>query len=93
MTACAQRSLGRPMQSAIETSPTGSVRQSAFRADPVRRTFRAEDGSTVELTVPGSYYEFISRDTIVGSDGKKRLDLRFNGDGARDTIRKKTAAG
>jgi len=42
---------------------SGTVRQSAFKADPVRRTFRAEDGSEVELSVPGSFYEFISRDS------------------------------
>jgi hypothetical protein len=92
MTACAQRSLGRPMKPIIETSASGSVRQTAFRADPVRRTFRAEDGSEVELTVPGSSYEFISRDVITGSDGKRRLDLRFDHASAQGMF-KMTAAG
>lgn len=92
MTACAQRSLGRPMQQTIETSAPGTVRQTAFKADPVRRTFRAEDGSEVEMTVPGSFYEFISRDLVTGSDGKKRIDLRFDHAGARGIL-KMTAAG
>jgi hypothetical protein len=92
MTACAQRSLGRPMKPSIETSVSGTVRQTAFKADAVRRTFRAEDGSDVELTVPGSFYEFISRDLITGSDGRKRLDLRFDHGSAQATF-KMTAAG
>jgi hypothetical protein len=91
MTACCQRSLGRPVKDAIETSAAGSVRQTAFKADPVRRSFRADDGSLVELTVPGSFYEFISRDVVVGSDGKRRLDLRFDSGNAQG-IFKMTAA-
>jgi hypothetical protein len=92
MTACAQRSLGRPMQEGIKTSVSGRVRQTAFRADPVRRPFRAEDGSETEMTVPGSFYEFISRDVVTGSDGKRRLDLGFDpGNGQR--IFKMKAAG
>jgi hypothetical protein len=67
------------------------VRQTAFKADPVRRSFRADDGSLVELTVPGSFYEFISRDVVVGSDGKRRLDLRFDSGNAQG-IFKMTAA-
>src|SRR5450631_153622 len=91
MTACAQRSQGRPMKPSIETSASGTVRQTAFKADPVRRTFRADDGSEGEMTVPGSFYEFISRDVITGSDGKKRLDLRFD-HGSAQGIFKMTAA-
>ena len=92
MTVCAQRSLGRSVKDPIETSVAGSVRQAAFKADPVRRSFRAEDGSDVELTVPGSYYEFISRDVIIGTDGRRRMDLRFNG-GNTQGVFKMTAAG
>jgi hypothetical protein len=92
MTACAQRSLGRPMQQTIEASASGTVRQTASKADPVRRTFRSEDGSEVDMTVPGSFYEFISRDLVAGSDGKQRLDLRFDHRGAQG-IFKMTAAG
>lgn len=92
MTACAQRSLGRPLKQTIEISDTGSVRQTAFRADPVRRTFVNPDGSEVDLTVPGSFYEFISRDHVTGPDGRRRLDLRFDSSNARQ-IFKMTAAG
>lgn len=92
MTACGQRSLGRPMKESIETSAAGSVRQTAFKADPVRRSLRAEDGSTIEMTVPGSFYEFISRDVVMGADGKLRLDLRFDSGNAQG-IFKMTAAG
>ena len=92
MTACAQRSLGRPMKATIDTSAAGSVRQTAFKADPVRRTLRAADGSLIELNVPGSFYEFISRDLITGADGKRHLDLRFD-DSTVQGVFKKTAAG
>jgi hypothetical protein len=92
MTACAQRSLGRPVKDGIETSAAGTVRQTAFKADPVQRLFRAADGSEVELTVPGSFYEFISRDTTLGADGKKRLDLRFDDKSPQGSF-KMTAAG
>jgi hypothetical protein len=92
MTACGQRSLGRPVKEAIEISAAGSVRQTAFKADPVKRTFKADAGSDIELTVPGSFYEFISRDVVVGSDGRRRLDLRFDSGNAQG-IFKMTAAG
>jgi hypothetical protein len=92
MTACAQRSLGRPVKSLIETSASGTVRQTAFKADPVRRSFAQDDGSLVELTVPGSFYEFISRDLVTGPDGKRRIDLRFD-NGNAQAIFKMTAAG
>ena len=93
MTACRQRSLGRPMKDAIETSAAGSVRQTAFKADPVRRTFKAAGSAEeTELTVPGSFYEFISRDLLMGPDGKRRLDLRFDSGNAQG-IFKMTAAG
>lgn len=77
-TACEQRALGRPIKAAIEVSTAGSVRQTAFKADPVVRTFRTDGGGTTTLTVPGSFYEFISRDAIVGPDGSRQLDLRFD---------------
>ena len=91
MTACAQRSLGRPVKEAIEISAAGSVRQTAFKADPVRRPFRAEDGTVTQMTVPGSFYEFISRDAVIGADGKRHLDLRFDSGNAQG-IFKMTAA-
>ena len=68
------------------------MRQTAFKADPVRRSFRADDGSEIEMTVPGSFYEFISRDVVMGSNGRRRMDLRFDNYSAQ-RIFKMTAAG
>src|SRR6202035_5683901 len=49
MTACAQRSLRRRMKQTLETSASGAVRESPFKADRVRRAFRDEDCSTVAM--------------------------------------------
>lgn len=91
MTACGQRSLGRPVKDGIEVSAAGTVRQTAFKADPVRRSFRTAEGTELEMSVPGSFYEFISRDAVVGADGKRHLDLRFDSANAQG-IFKMTAA-
>jgi hypothetical protein len=61
----------RPMKEKLEVSATGRVRQTAFRADSVERPFA--DGEM--RMVPGSFYEFISRD-IDPATG--RLDLAFD---------------
>jgi len=61
----------RPMKAKLEVSATGRVRQTAFRADGVERLFA--DGELRQ--VPGSFYEFISRD-IDPATG--RLDLAFD---------------
>ncbi|MEC3910845.1 DUF1338 domain-containing protein [Sphingobium sp. CR2-8] len=60
-----------PMKEKLEISRTGRVRQTAFRADSVERPFA--DGEW--RRVPGSFYEFISRD-IDPETGK--LDLAFD---------------
>ena len=70
----AQRALGRPMKPAVEVSASGRVRQTAFRADPVQRAFRDAEDREVRLSVPGSFYEFITRDLEPGAG----LDLRFD---------------
>lgn len=65
---------GRPMKPSVERSSSGRVRQTAFRADPVQRPFR--DGSTTVMrSVPGSFYEFISRDIDPATGA---IDLRFD---------------
>ncbi|WP_296624861.1 DUF1338 family protein [Rhizorhabdus sp.] len=69
-----QRLIGRPIKERVEISTNGRVRQTAYRADPVTRRFRAEDG-TVEQQVPGSFYEFITRDSDPETG---RLDLSFD---------------
>jgi hypothetical protein len=92
VTACEQRALSRPIKAEVEVSTTGSVRQTAFKADPVARTFRAEDGGTITMKVPGSFYEFISRDMIVASDGSPQLDLRFDSMNAQGIFKMTAAA-
>ena len=66
---------GYPMKAAVEVSKNGRVRQTAIIADKVARPFLEADGSAVELDVPGSFYEFITRD-IDPETGK--LDLTFD---------------
>jgi len=69
-----QRVLGRPIKDRVEVSQTGRVRQTAFRADPVERSFR-DRGVMVTRAVPGSFYEIISRDVDPETGG---LDLGFD---------------
>lgn len=70
-----QRALQRPVKDSIETSATGRVRQTAFRAARVMREF-TDGGRRVMLEVPGSFHEFIQRAPL--DDGSGRLDLAFD---------------
>lgn len=81
------RAAGKPIKDAVEVSSSGSVRQTAFKAAQVERSFRAADGSLVTRIVPGSFYEFISRDLV---DGK--LDLRFDSSNAQGIFKMTAAA-
>jgi hypothetical protein len=65
---------GYPMKEAVEVSANGRVRQTAILADKVTRSFRAE-GGTVQREVPGSFYEFITRDI---DPATATLDLTFD---------------
>lgn len=62
---------GSPIKDRLEISATGRVRQTALRADSVVRLFA--DGDM--RTVPGSFYEFISRDIDPATGA---LDLAFD---------------
>lgn len=86
-----QKALGRPMKPAIEVSASGRVRQTAYFAASVEREFVNADGNRVTRQVPGSFYEFISRDTVLCDDGRHRLDLSFDSGNAQG-IFKMTAA-
>jgi hypothetical protein len=66
---------GYPMKEAVEISANGRVRQTAILADKVMRRFRLPDDSLVEREVPGSFYEFISRDL---DPVNQALDLTFD---------------
>jgi hypothetical protein len=80
--AAQQKSLGRPMKETVEKSQSGRVRQTAFLAARVQRTFRDKDGKTVTREVPGSFYEFITR-LPMEEDGKTKLDLSFDSSNAQ----------
>ncbi|KQM67859.1 calmodulin-binding protein [Sphingomonas sp. Leaf17] len=84
-----QRAMGRPVKDTVEVSASGRVRQTAYRADAVTRRFRHDDGTIEERVVPGSFYEFISRD-IDPDTGL--LDLRFDSANATGIFAMTTAA-
>ena len=69
------RAGGRPIKERVEVSASGRVRQTALLADPVSRDFLDDEGGTVSIVVPGSFYEFISRDVDPATG---QLDLAFD---------------
>jgi uncharacterized glyoxalase superfamily metalloenzyme YdcJ len=69
-----QRARGLPIKDSIEVSRNGRVRQTAFRADPVTRSFRDANGPIAQA-VPGSFYEIITRDIDPATGA---LDLSFD---------------
>jgi len=75
ITAERQRTRGRAVKEKIEVSATGRVRQTALIADKVRRGFIDDKGVRFEMNVPGSFYEFITRDQLPNST---KLDLAFD---------------
>ena len=66
--------LGRPMKDRVEVSASGRVLQTAYRAARVERPFVGPEGALVLRSVPGSFFEFITRHRH--ADG--RLDLGFD---------------
>jgi hypothetical protein len=90
--AAEQKALGQPMKTVVETSQSGRVRQTAFRAALVSRTFRLADGSFLKKEVPGSFLEFITRHPLPEENSKEgALDLSFDSSNAQ-AIFKMTAA-
>jgi hypothetical protein len=81
-----QKSLGRPIKEAVETSRNGNVMQTAFRAASTQRLFRSAAGHMVVREVPGSFHEFITRKTLPTGE----LDLTFDA-GNATSIFKMTA--
>jgi len=72
-----ERAKGRPLKATIEVGSNGRVRQTAYKADSVKRKFQA-NGEAVEREVPGSFFEFIERRAVTDAHGKLRLDLSFD---------------
>ncbi len=82
--AAEQKTLGEALKPTVERSQTGRVRQTAFLAARVMRTFRTEAGGIVEREVPGSFLELITRLPIPeGSPEAGRLDLGFDSSNAQ----------
>jgi hypothetical protein len=74
-----QKALQRPMKQSIEISKSGRIKQTAFKADMVLRQFIGVDGELIEMMVPGSFYEFISRDHYLDTVADvQKLDLGFD---------------
>ena len=74
-----EKAKGRPMKPNVETSRSGRVFQTAYRADTVAREFRAADGQRVTREVPGSFYEFITRKRTFDQVTRRwQTDLRFD---------------
>ena len=88
----AQRASGRPIKARVEVSKSGRVKQTAFQADPISRVFRADDGTEVSREVPGSFYEFITRDTYTDDEGRTVLDLGFDAGNATGIFKMTAAA-
>jgi hypothetical protein len=89
----AQRALGRPIKERVEVSKSGRVKQTAFQADPVSRVFVDDEGQQVRRDVPGSFYEFITRDTYVDEEtGRVSLDLGFDAGNATGIFKMTAAA-
>jgi hypothetical protein len=89
-----QSKTGRALKPTIESSKSGRVRQTAFRADTVAREFLREDGSVLQHQVPGSFYEFIQRDFVSDpATGHRRLDLAFDSSNAQGIFKMTAAAG
>ncbi|MGH3430947.1 MAG: 2-oxoadipate dioxygenase/decarboxylase family protein, partial [Mycobacteriales bacterium] len=74
--AAAERGAGRPIKDSVEVSASGRIRQTAHRAAVVTRWFdTGPDAHPVALEVPGSFFEFITRDRL--PDGSA-VDLAFD---------------
>lgn len=83
-----QKRLGRPMKEQVEVSASGRVVQTALRAARVERGFVDANGELVLRSVPGSFFEFITRHR--GDDG--RLDLGFDTSNAQGIFKMTEAA-
>lgn len=78
-----EQALGRPMKDRVEVSASGRVIQTAYRAARVERPFVGPGGALVLRSVPGSFFEFITRHRH--ADG--RLDLGFDTSNAQAIFR------
>jgi Domain of unknown function (DUF1338) len=61
----------------VEISKNGRVRQTAIKAALVKREF-LDGAQIIKKMVPGSFFEFISRDPLDASNPNSPLDLSFD---------------
>ncbi len=80
---------GWPVKDTVERSRSGRVRQTALRADPVLRRFQDAAGARIARQVPGSFFEFITRDALPGGG----LDLAFDAGNAQGIFRMTAGVG
>lgn len=81
--AAQEKAKGRAMKPHIEEGANANIRQTAYRAASVNRSFPTSEG-LLERSVPGSFFEFIQRGQINDPHtGKPRLDLRFDSQNAQ----------
>ena len=67
--------------------------QTAFRADSVEREFVDAEGTLIRRKVPGSFYEFIQRESLHDPvTGQSRLDLAFDSSNAQGIFQMTAAA-
>lgn len=79
-----EKGKGRPMKPEVERSRSGRVFQTAYRADTVERQFRSTGDKLVTRTVPGSFYEFITRKRTFDQASRSWVtDLRFDAGNAQ----------
>ena len=83
-----QRRAKRPIKDTVEVSSSGRVRQTAFKAAMVERDFIGKRGRIVQRQVPGSFYEFITRDPLPDGSG---LDLGFDAGNAQGIFKMTSA--
>ncbi|MEW6706288.1 MAG: DUF1338 family protein [Pseudomonadota bacterium] len=81
---------GYSVKERVELSASGRVRQTALRAAQVMRSF-VHDGQLVARALPGSFYEFISRDPLFEGEGAP-LDLGFDSGNATGIFKMTAAA-
>ena len=74
-----EKSLDAPMKDTIEVSKSTRVLQTAYKADPVNRSFIDDENNVVQIDVPGSFFEFIERHIDPDTN---TLDLAFDASNA-----------
>lgn len=78
-----QRAIGRSIKAQVEVSRNGRVRQTAFKAAIVQRDMLMGNGTVQTFDVPGSFYEFITRDAFYNPEiDRWCLDLTFDASNA-----------